>query len=95
MDQVIIQKSKVDENGRNYARGDSTSHLTNLRCPRKKYQLIWLLVAHSKADPVPVTVPLTVPKRSFVKVMVFRFFAVPSMIVLLCGGVGYPRVRVH
>ena len=23
--------------------GDSTSHLTNFRCPRKKYQLKWLL----------------------------------------------------
>ena len=26
--------------------GDSASHLTNFRCPRKKYQLRWLLVAH-------------------------------------------------
>ena len=26
---LIIQKSKVNENGRNYAGGDSTSHLTN------------------------------------------------------------------
>ena len=57
-----------------------------LRCPKTSCLV--------EADPVLVTVPLTVPKRFLVKVTVLRFFTVPSMIVLLSRGVGCPRVRV-